>query len=71
MEALKTELARRDAYENQVPICDICGQKMTYSDYLFDMDGTLICDNYDCIQKFLYGFRKNIFTYIDERSANV
>ena len=71
MESLKNELARRDAYENQVPICDICKQKMTSNEYFFDVYGTMVCDSFDCVQAFMRGFRRSIETYIDERSANV
>lgn len=71
MEALKAELNRRDAYENQVPTCDICRQKMTNNEYFFDVDGTKVCDSYDCICKFLGQFRRSVESYVYERSQDV
>lgn len=70
-EALRAELNRRDQYENQVPVCDICGQRMTNEEYFYEFDETKVCDSYDCIQKFLRQFRKSIESYVYERSANV
>ena len=45
MEALKAELNRRDQYENQVPVCDICGQRMTNEEYFYEFDETKVCDS--------------------------
>lgn len=70
-EALRAELNRRDAYENQVPTCDICRQKMTNNEYFFDVDGTKVCDSYDCICKFLGQFRRSVEGYVYERSCDV
>lgn len=67
MESLRAELARRDTYEAMCPTCDVCGQKMTNNEYYYDMYGTLVCDEYDCITKFLRGFRKTVESYLEDR----
>lgn len=67
MESLRAELARRDTYEAKCPTCEVCGQKMTNNEYLYDIYGTLVCDEYDCITKFLRGFRKTVESYLEDR----
>ncbi len=67
MESLREELARRDTYEERCPRCDMCGNKMTASEYYYDIYGTLVCDEYDCVQKFLREFRKTVMSYVEDR----
>lgn len=67
IESLRAELARRDSYEERCPTCEICGQKMTNCEYYYDIYDTLVCDNYDCISKFLRGFRKSVESYLEDR----
>lgn len=67
MESLRAELARRDTYEAKCPTCEVCGQKMTNNEYLYDIYGTLVCDEYDCITRFLRGFRKTVESYLEDR----
>ena len=64
IESLRAELARRDSYEAKCPTCEICGQKIM-SEYYYDFYGTLVCDEYDCVSKFLRGFRKSVEGYVN------
>lgn len=64
MEELKAELARRDTYENKCPICEMCGQRIM-DEYFYDVDGTYICDSYECVTDFMRGFRKSLESYIE------
>lgn len=66
MESLRAELARRDTYEAKCPTCEMCGNKIM-SEYYFDIYGTLVCDEYDCVQKFLREFRKTVMSYVEDR----
>ena len=67
MESVKAELARRDTYEANCPECAICGQKMTCNEYYYDMYGTYVCDEYECITRYLRQFRKTIVSYLEDR----
>lgn len=67
MEELKTELARRDAYEAQCPTCDICGQKIIDDEYFYDIYGTYVCDQWKCINNFLREYRRSVASYMEER----
>lgn len=64
MESLRAELARRDTYEAKCPTCAMCGNKIM-SEYYYDIYDTLVCDEFDCIQKFLRGFRKSVESYVE------
>ena len=66
VEELKSELARRDAYEAQCPTCDICGQKMVGNEYFYDIYGTYVCDEYECIKGFIKGFRKRVTSFMED-----
>lgn len=66
MESLRAELARRDTYEAKCPTCEMCGNKIM-SEYYYDIYGTLVCDEYDCVQKFLREFRKLVMSYVEDR----
>lgn len=66
MESLRAELARRDTYEAKCPTCEMCGNKIM-SEYYFDIYGTLVCDEFDCVQKFLREFRKSVESYVEDR----
>lgn len=66
MESLRAELARRDTYEAKCPTCEMCGNKIM-SEYYYDIYGTLVCDEYDCVQKFLREFRKSVMSYVEDR----
>lgn len=66
LEELRAELARRDAYEANVPICAICGQRMTNGEYFYDVNGTYVCDEVECVYGFMRPFRKNIEDFIKE-----
>ena len=66
MESLRAELARRDTYEAKCPTCEMCGNKIM-SEYYYDIYGTLVCDEYDCVQKLLREFRKSVMSYVEDR----
>lgn len=66
MESLRAELARRDTYEAKCPTCEMCGNKIM-SEYYYDIYGTMVCDEYDCVQKFLREFRKSVMSYVEDR----
>ena len=66
MESLRAELARRDTYEAKCPTCEMCENKIM-SEYYYDIYGTLVCDEYDCVQKFLREFRKSVMSYVEDR----
>ena len=67
MESLTEELARRDAYEEMCPTCAMCGQKMVGNEHYYEIYGTLVCDEYECIHKFLQEFRKTVDSYLEDR----
>lgn len=66
-EQLADKLLSEDNYERLCPVCDICGQSMTAGTYFYDIDGTYVCDEYECINGFLKEFRRSVFSYVESR----
>lgn len=63
MECLGAEQARLDAIESRCPVCDVCKCHMTGVDYLYEIDGDLICD--DCIISYVkQNFRHKVSEYM-------
>lgn len=63
-ELLAHKLLTEEQYEMACPICEVCGQHMTSNEYFYDFDGTYICDEYDCIMKYLKQFRRTVMSYV-------
>lgn len=66
MECLGSELAKMDAYEAKCPVCDACGCHMTADEYVYDINGDLICE--DCIISYVKdNFRHRLSEYMEGR----
>ena len=66
-EAFRAEDARRTAYEQMCPVCDVCKQHITWTDHFYDLDGFYLCDDYNCIRTYLDNFKMSIQNFIDGR----
>lgn len=66
-EAFREWNRRQTKYEADCPECQVCGQKITNTDYYYDVDGEYICDNYDCIMGYLRPFKKSVEDFISNR----
>ena len=66
MECLGDEQARMDEYEAKCPVCDACKCHMTADEYLYEIDGDLICE--DCIISYVKdNFRHRLSEYMEGR----
>jgi hypothetical protein len=64
-EQLAHKLLTEEQYESACPICCVCGNHITASEYFYDIDGTFFCDNYDCVNGFLQQYRRRVISYVE------
>lgn len=64
-ECLRAEQYRLDEAEYRTPICDRCKCHMTGVEYLYEIDGDLICD--DCIMDYLKQYRHRVEDFMEGR----
>ena len=55
-------------YESKCPLCAVCGLHIQ-TDYMYDIDGTTICDDFDCVSGFLRQYRKTVDTWITNKEG--
>lgn len=68
MGTLNEDIARHEReekeFEDKCPICEECGEHITWSDEYYDFDGTIICP--ECLQNYLdKNYRREVTEYFD------
>lgn len=61
MEHLGSEMARRDAYEEQCPMCEECNTRITADEYYYEIYGTILCER--CLKT----YRHSVESYMEAR----
>ena len=62
---LKEHDNKMDEYEKKCPVCDMCKDPITWTDYYYNVDDRVICP--DCTDRFLEYYRKSVQSFIDRR----
>lgn len=60
IEALNDEDDRLTRTENEGPVCKFCGFHVNNWPYHYEIDGTVICDDSNCIYRFMEQYRVNL-----------
>lgn len=62
---LAHKLFTEDEYESMCPVCEMCGQHITYGDYFYDVDDVYVCTDINCIKQFMNRFKRDIMSYVE------